>query len=483
MSEAIVNQTFVIKGRGQPASQLGPDDFCSRIDYREVDACHIREYLRRSNKCGCCLPLSFFFGLSPAECVKGHYPVPTDEGLAAGLPTLPLGFHYSQTSLDRECGRAKVGVFSKERGKIWVAPWIQTTESVIVEWDGIKRSWSDGDPIDEDPLLAEALINYAMWKHNSKWDRDYQAAEVARSAYMDVRAMLIRQCREETRQRRCEPSHARAGFTNLYYNDEQSATVQCPSGSTGDSVTEIIPAGTVASLKSVSDANKIAKDQALTQAKARLDCVTNPTVFWNTPKTGTAECEQEEGAPAPTGNQVIITIDAGKYPGSTQAEADALAQAAADAAAVAALSCVYHNREKSFVAVCPSDAGITATATVPAATPSADSTESQSDADTKAQSLAETLAWEMIEGTCPEVVWNTPQRVTVSLFCTGFNPSCQVTIIVDVPENTSSGPSQDLANANAQQIGQMFAAARHHAACTDYGCTLVHYTYPNITPG
>jgi hypothetical protein len=187
------------------------------------------------------------------------------------LPALPLGYHYPQTSTDRTYGRAQQGFWAKDRGKIYIVPWLQSTETVLIKWDGIKRTWADADLIDDDPLLQQAVFEYMRWKHADRWDKDEAEAARAQAAYVGApgtigaREMLIHQCREETRARACEGSNARSSplsITNLFYNDEQSASATCPDGTSGSSVSVTIPAGTVASGVSVADANQKAKAQA-----------------------------------------------------------------------------------------------------------------------------------------------------------------------------------------------------------------------------
>ena len=60
---------------------------------------------------------------------------------------LPMGFNVPDTSSDAACGRATVGVyaFDPTSKRLYIGPWIQSTESVVVEWQGIKRTWNDGD--------------------------------------------------------------------------------------------------------------------------------------------------------------------------------------------------------------------------------------------------------------------------------------------------------------------------------------------------
>lgn len=433
------------------------DDWCSEITYRQIDFCHIKQFLGQSGRSGCCnIPL--FFGLS---CNKGRFPRPTDAGLT-GLATLPLGFHYGQTSTDDKHGRAQSGVWAMDRGKIYLAPWIQSTETVVVKWDGTKRTWSDDDPIDDDPLLKLAFEEYVRWQHAAKYDHDYEEAGRANGAYDVAIQNLIHACREETRVRGCERSNARQSGTQsgtsttpLFFNDKQQATANCPDGQTGTAVTITIAAGTVASNISVNDANQKALNEAQQQATAQLDCQTNTPTFTNDAQSFTAQCQSgETGAPAPDGNPITITIPAGKVT-STLSKADANEQAFSMATqqATAQLNCTYWNAVQTYVASCPTgQSGTPVSKTVSAHTVS--STISQDDADAKANNLAKTQAEnELICNGQSGVFTSTIQIATSVRHCQTIFPigPCLVTVKVTAPPGSFTSLIS-LADANNQAI-------------------------------
>ncbi len=494
MSTTITNEAFTIVGGNHPASASSPDDWCSEIEYREVDICHFYAYLRLSHSCGCCYPPAYFFGLDPALCGKGAFPIPTDEGVSKSLPILPLGFHYAQASTDKKCGRARQGVWAKDRGKIYVAPFIQTTETIILKWDGKKRNWDAADPIDDDPTLHEALVSFAMWKHAQYWDKDPQAAAAALEIYGIAKAKLMRQCAEETRVRRCEPSRARSSPGTLYYNQEQSATAVCPSGQTGDPITQIIPANTVASPKSVADANVIAKKQAVDQANARLICTVAPTTYWNTAQTAIATCAQTEGAPIPDGNPVTRTVPANTFSSTaSQAAADNLAMAEAERLANDGLSCTWWNAAQEYTASCPEgSSGSDVTTSRNAHTFS--STLSQVDADAKAINDAKVEAEDGLVCTGnPTVYKNTEQFVSAIRTACGAHPAiynngilvspadpgCEVFVNMDIPaDRFSSTTSQADANQQALNYGNNYVQQYAAGKCGSHQCGTYNLTFP-----
>lgn len=472
---SVVDKINPTTHKEDPAS---PTDWCSKVPYQQIDYCHIRRFIEGARRGGCC-NISWFFGLF---CRKGRFPTPTDAGLT-GLATLPLGFHYGQSSTDDPNGRAGRGVWALDRGKIHIAPWIQSTETVIIEWDGIKREWADVDLVDDDPTVSAAIEEYQRWQHAAKFDRDEVEAARAKGEYARLLATLIHDCREETRIRNCEPSRARAtGFSTdttnnpLFFNDVAAqATATCPSGQIGNPVNITIPAGTVSSNISVADANQKALNEAQSQANAQLVCQPSAATFKNTAQSFTAQCSTgETGAPAPDGNPVTVTIPAGTITSSiSQDDANAQALTLAEQEATAQLQCTWWNRAQSFTATCPSPSvGSPVTVTIGAHTVS--STISQSDADATALNQAKVSAQSQLS--CSGgggVFFNTPQSAESTRICPpfGIHPACQVTVIVTVAANVfSSTISQADANVQAITAAQQRAALLVNVKCGGHQC-------------
>lgn len=394
------------------------------------------------------------------QCNKPLFP-PTDAGVPAGLPPLPFGFHYAQTSTDRVTAdgthkwRARAGMWAKDRGNIYVAPWIQSTETIIVVWDGIKRSWQDDEEIDDDPLLSQAIEEYVRWRHEDKYGHDAEEASRAGGAFALAKQALIHQCREETRARECEPSYARSSVTSLktstlFYNEAQTATAACQDGSHPVSVT--IPAGAVTSTISVADANQKAKSQAQSQANAQLNCPSPPAqTFKNTEQKFTANCASDGSHPPPDGAPVTVIVPAGTFTSDiSQADADnqALAQAQFQAGNQIKGHCTWWNAEQTVTLTCPTDSNITASYTVPVH--SISSTVNQDDADAKALAAANSQATTALNAVClaAGVFWNTPQSGQVRWTCpTGNFP----VVLIDwtIAAHFVSAPTQVQANESA----------------------------------
>lgn len=487
------NQPFTIV----PAD--GSDtDWCSEIKYTQVEPCAINQFMSLASMRRPFLTFPGFFGLSPGCCGGARdvmlFP-PTDVGVDPSLPKLPLGFHYPQISTDRPHGRARAGRWAIERGKLYVAPWIQSSEAILIKWDGVKMNWADGDPFDPNPTLIAAVEEYVRWQHHKKWERDYTAAAAAEQSFQDARRDLIYDCKQQTRVRECESSQARGSQpTSLYYNTEQSYTAQCQDGTTGANVTVTIDAGTIGSVVSVADANQKAQDEAKQQATDRLVCTPNTPTFTNDQQSATAYCTGGTGAPQPDGSPKTVIVPAGTYTSTVSKEdANAQALAAAQSQAAAQLQCTYWNSEQTYTAVCQADNTKNVTKTIAAKTYS--STLSQADADAQALNAAKVAANAELPSTCSgtTVYHNTAVTGSASRTGCGAHPAifshgilvspadagCSVIVNVSVAANAfSSTVSQADANQQALNYANNYAQSLAATKCQYKQCGTFNINYP-----
>lgn len=134
---------------------------------------------------------------------RGKTPVNT------GLQVLPMGFKFAENSTDIltdgtiAIGRARVGIWAIYRHRLYVAPWLQSNETLVVEWDGVKSDWIDTDGLNSDLWtndVKEAIKLFAMWKHEVYYGTDRARMNDLRIDYENKRAELVWTCRERTRQ-------------------------------------------------------------------------------------------------------------------------------------------------------------------------------------------------------------------------------------------------------------------------------------------
>lgn len=132
---------------------------------------------------------------------------PSPESTDVSVPTMPLGFRRADESTDADCGRAQHGVWCIDGDNILIAPWIQSTELVVIEWSGIKSAheWTDDDPVSDAIDFRKAVKLYLQYGH----ERDYGDQAVALTfhnhqktgTFDEALADLMLECIEQTRVR------------------------------------------------------------------------------------------------------------------------------------------------------------------------------------------------------------------------------------------------------------------------------------------
>jgi hypothetical protein len=112
---------------------------------------------------------------------------------------LPQGFDVPTSSSDSISGRALTGLYALDPTacRLYVAPWLQTTESLVVEWQGIKRAWNDTDLVPDDPDFLRLISAFVDREYGRKWAAsDLPTRE---RVWADTLADMIVTCEEETK--------------------------------------------------------------------------------------------------------------------------------------------------------------------------------------------------------------------------------------------------------------------------------------------
>ena len=128
--------------------------------------------------------------------------------LTSETSRLPLGFIESSASHDSAGGRARTGMWALHNGNIYIAPWIQSNEFVVIEWSGIKAEWSDDDVVNDAQDYRLALRFYFQYAY----ERDYGSAQKAilihdprpgikGGTFDEALGDLIHECREQRKTR------------------------------------------------------------------------------------------------------------------------------------------------------------------------------------------------------------------------------------------------------------------------------------------
>lgn len=125
---------------------------------------------------------------------------------------LPMGFQPADASTDCQCGRARSGIWAIKDRNIYIAPWIQSNELIVVEWRGVKTEWSDTDLVNPAQDYKKALKAYVQYGHERDYG-DFNKAQMYltrvpgmmdRGLFADALADLIWQCDQQTKVRKTE---------------------------------------------------------------------------------------------------------------------------------------------------------------------------------------------------------------------------------------------------------------------------------------
>lgn len=149
-----------------------------------------------------------------------------------GLAKLPLGFKYPESSTNNKFGRALEGLWAIEKGRLFIAPWIQSDELVAVEWDGLQRKWAEGDLVPDEEDFKQAVKLYVQAQFAKEFDGDADKYLLMKSDYEEARATLMWQCREETRLR--ETNVQPEGISVLWENYLTTPQADLVPASSGD---------------------------------------------------------------------------------------------------------------------------------------------------------------------------------------------------------------------------------------------------------
>ena len=127
------------------------------------------------------------------QAVRTAYTDPT----TTGLPPLPHGFRYANESTDKGY-RYNWGRFVLHNNRIYVGNRIESSERLVVEFDGVKRKWANEDlmPLsgkseedeDEGIELQELALHWVLWKHYMLYERNPQDSMLSHQQFKDAYA-------------------------------------------------------------------------------------------------------------------------------------------------------------------------------------------------------------------------------------------------------------------------------------------------------
>lgn len=112
---------------------------------------------------------------------------------------LPQGFDMTAATSDASCGRALTGMYALESntGRLYIGPWIQSTEAIVVEWTGIKRAWAAGDTVPEDEDFLRLMRLWVEREFGRKWAASDLG--IREAAWREALSDMLVTCKRESR--------------------------------------------------------------------------------------------------------------------------------------------------------------------------------------------------------------------------------------------------------------------------------------------
>ena len=128
-----------------------------------------------------------------------------------GYEALPLGFKYPESSSDYKATvsgatstqgtskhyRAVTGRWALDKGKLWVSPWLNSNEILVVEWEGFQQSYGDDDIVPDDADFIRALKLYVHKEYTRDFDNDYEKYRFLTLEFNDAIGDLIYECTKQ----------------------------------------------------------------------------------------------------------------------------------------------------------------------------------------------------------------------------------------------------------------------------------------------
>lgn len=157
-----------------------------------------------------------------------------------GKPALPAGFFFSDASLDKG-RRYNYGRYTIHNHRVYIGHRIESSEKVVIEWEGIKKSYEDGDlmpygdadlgdPEDAGIQLKDIVAEYVRSEHMRIRERSKDWQESRRIFNDKVAELKHEKWAEETPKSMPNPDE---GYDQLWvYGD--CADDQCETESVED---------------------------------------------------------------------------------------------------------------------------------------------------------------------------------------------------------------------------------------------------------
>ena len=198
------------------------DNCCARRYFQPVDWDEMQQILKDNQNCGRLIEPTYYYY--------------TDYYGYSDYPEYGCLYYGDSSGATDLRFRPTISYSAMKDGNLYLFPWLQSNEVLVIEWDGIKRSWKDTDEVQFNREVQDAVEHFLDFRTASREDCDLQKIQIARAGYDELISKQIWQCRNERRiERRVHYFSNCSDFCNA-----RSPSVRGSSGSgAGGSITEL----------------------------------------------------------------------------------------------------------------------------------------------------------------------------------------------------------------------------------------------------
>lgn len=201
------------------------DNCCAKRFFNPIDWDEMEQILKDNQRCGWLIEPTYYY----YENDYGYFDYP------------PYGcLYYGDSSGATDLKRRPTTSFSAMKGgNLYLYPWLQSNEVLVIEWDGIKRSWRDTDEVQFDREVQDAVEHFLDRRAATREDADIQRIQLAQSDYDTIVAKQIWQCRRERRiERRQHYFSNCSDFCNVARRVSGAASIAGPITEVGDCIVD-----------------------------------------------------------------------------------------------------------------------------------------------------------------------------------------------------------------------------------------------------
>lgn len=207
------------------------DNCCAKRHFQPVDWDEMEQILKDNKNCGRLIEPTYYY--------TDYY---ADEYTYTDYPAYGC-FYYADSSGATDLRfRPNISFSAIKNGQLYLYPWLQSNEVLVIEWDGIKRSWKDTDEVVWDREVEDAVEHFLDFRTGYREDCDAQRMQASRAFYDELVAKQIWQCRKERRIERRQHYFTNCGdFCNAFSRVSGSSSSSSSGGGSGGggSISEI----------------------------------------------------------------------------------------------------------------------------------------------------------------------------------------------------------------------------------------------------